>query len=227
MKKKEKGIITFLALLLIWAVPVMGQQTDQGQLESYYTAYIEALILKCDARAEWGNSKLHSVRQMADMARLKAAFLRENKASIVRNLVAGDVVLKSYKIDRHINRDFYAQIRGEEILMAEAYGRPDISAPGEIDTRMVRDNYAAYIDQCIRKCDNKASLASSRSRNLREGADNARMKATFLRDFRDQLIEDLFAENVALKPYKLDYFINQRFYTVIQPQDPAMAAAVQ
>ncbi|MBL0715406.1 MAG: hypothetical protein JJV98_17090 [Desulfosarcina sp.] len=191
MKTIATGVIAFLALILIWAVPVMGQQTDEGQLESYYAAYIDTLILKSDSRAEWMDSKLHNVRNMAEMARLKAAFLRKNKASIVRDLIAGDVGLKSYKIDRLVNREFYAQVRREEIMMAEAYGKPDISVPREIEIRMARENYATYIEQCIQKCDKKASLISSRSRNLRRRAETARMKASFLRDFRDQLIEDL------------------------------------
>lgn len=223
MKTMLTGTIVFLGLVLMGVLPAMGQQAGQDQMEGYYGTYIDTLILKFDARAERTDSKLHNVRHAAEMAGLKAAFLRENKQALVRELMASDAGLKGYKIDYFVNGAFFAEVRDQGTLTAEAYGRSEPPAAGAI--QMARENYAAYIEACIRKCEKKTLMVDSRSRNLQSGAEQARMKAAFLRDYRDQLIDDLVYESVELKPYKLDYLINRRFFEVLRSQDPALAGA--
>jgi hypothetical protein len=52
----------------------------------------------------------------------------------------------------------------------------------------------------------------SRSENLRSCSRLAILKAIFLSGNREQLIREMVANDVAMKAYKVDYYLNKRFY---------------
>ena len=83
------------------------------------------------------------------------------------------------------------------------------------DTDVGRDR-AAFFANCIDKkiscCDCKAGMWNSRSKNLRSCSRLAILKAIFLSANREQLIREMEANGVAMKTYKVDYYLNKRFY---------------
>jgi hypothetical protein len=83
------------------------------------------------------------------------------------------------------------------------------------DTDVGRDAaafYANYIDKKITCCDGKGRMWNSRSKNLRSCSRLAILKAIFLSANKEQLIREMAANGVALKTYKVDYYLNERFY---------------
>jgi hypothetical protein len=53
---------------------------------------------------------------------------------------------------------------------------------------------------------------NSRSKNLRSCSRLAILKAIFLSANRDQLIREMAASGIVMKTYKVDYYLNKRFY---------------
>jgi hypothetical protein len=53
---------------------------------------------------------------------------------------------------------------------------------------------------------------NSRSKNLRSCSRLAVLKAIFLSANREKLISEMAASGVAMKAYKVDYYLNKRFY---------------
>lgn len=72
--------------------------------------------------------------------------------------------------------------------------------------------YANCIDRKITCCDCKGELWHSRSKNLRSCSRLAILKAIFLSANKEQLIREMEASGVAMKTYKVDYYLNKRFY---------------
>ena len=87
------------------------------------------------------------------------------------------------------------------------------SASGDIDVD--RDPAAFYtncIDKKITCCDCKGRMWNSRSKNLRSCSRVAILKAIFLSANREELVREMVSNGVALKRYKVDYYLNKRFY---------------
>lgn len=83
------------------------------------------------------------------------------------------------------------------------------------DTNLGRDPAAFYtncIDKKITCCDCKGRMWNSRSENLRSCSRLAILKAIFLSANKEQLIREMEANGVAMKTYKVDYYLNKRFY---------------
>jgi hypothetical protein len=72
--------------------------------------------------------------------------------------------------------------------------------------------YANCIDKKITCCDGKGEMWNSRSKNLRSCSRVAILKAIFLSANREQLIREMVAEDLAMKKYKVDFYLNKRFY---------------
>jgi hypothetical protein len=87
------------------------------------------------------------------------------------------------------------------------------SASGDIDVdRDPAAFYANCIDRKITCCDCKGELWNSRSKNLRSCSRLAILKAIFLSANKEQLICEMEASGVAMKMYKVDYYLNKRVY---------------
>jgi len=84
----------------------------------------------------------------------------------------------------------------------------------------LRAQYAEHIDKIIMNCEHKAGLRNSNSQNLRDSASIYMMKADFITKNRNLLIEDMLNRDIQAKPFKVQYFLNQRFYAIIQEDHP-------
>jgi hypothetical protein len=72
--------------------------------------------------------------------------------------------------------------------------------------------YGACISSEIYKCQAKTYLSKSRSAKLRCYATKASKKATFLQKNKDMLINEMIKNDIGVKPYKIEYFLNKKFY---------------
>jgi hypothetical protein len=78
--------------------------------------------------------------------------------------------------------------------------------------------YRAAIEDVISHCKNKTDLRYSRSEHLRRAAALSCMKAAYLKDYKDELIQEMIKADIGAKAYKIKYYLNQRFFDIIQPE---------
>lgn len=71
--------------------------------------------------------------------------------------------------------------------------------------------YATAIETIIVNCEKKQCLHTSRSSHLRRCAETAACKADYLRHHKQRLVEGMMAENLPLKRYKVERYVNARF----------------
>jgi|GEM_PF-1115103 len=221
---KVEKIINYVAVAIVfilWAVPVIGQQLSNEKLKAFYEARIEEQILKCESKTALLNSKFGNLRSAAEIALLKAAFLKNHREKLVQDMLAGSVGITPYKIDYYLNQRFFAINRSKEAPVAEAYSRQP--QPYVTSLEEIRSMYSSYIDQCIRKCSKKTALHNSRSESLRHAAEIARLKAEFLINHRELLVQDMIIGQVEMKPYKIDHYLNQRFFAIIRSKEALVA----
>ncbi len=86
------------------------------------------------------------------------------------------------------------------------------------ETLYLKSIYSAAIDKAIAHYKAKTSYRNSKSENLQRAAALSGMKAAFFNDFKVQLIEDMIKASIGSKPYKINYYLNQKFYGIINPK---------
>ena len=74
----------------------------------------------------------------------------------------------------------------------------------------------SIIEVYIISCENKAALAGSRSKNLRDAAMLSRLKSTFCRHSKQELVDAMLRDGVEPKPYRVHHFLNARFLETIR-----------
>ena len=72
--------------------------------------------------------------------------------------------------------------------------------------------YRTCIESTILKCEKKAQLHRSRSKNLRQASETFCLKARFLKENKPALIREMAENNVALKEYKVNYYLDRQFF---------------
>ena len=78
--------------------------------------------------------------------------------------------------------------------------------------------YSAAIDDAIVHCKSKTAFRNSRSEKLQRAAALSCMKAAFFKDFKDEIIEGMVKADIGTKPYKIQYYVNQKFFGIIHPK---------
>ena len=83
-----------------------------------------------------------------------------------------------------------------------------------------KDQLLKYYESCITKkisnCGAKTALKTSRSVNLRRKADLATRQVTFFSTNKNMLINEMVDQGIGQKQYKVEYYLNKRFYEMNQ-----------
>jgi len=81
-----------------------------------------------------------------------------------------------------------------------------------------KEELAKFFEDCISseicKCQAKTVFSKSRSANLCCYAAEKLKKAAFLQNNKDMLIEEMIKNDIGVKPYKIEYFLNKKFYAL-------------
>lgn len=85
--------------------------------------------------------------------------------------------------------------------------------------------YSACIDDLIAKNELKATRFDSRSPKIQKTAELAKLKAAYLSNYKDLIIQDMARHNLEPKSYKISHFINEKFFAVVQSPQRTMAEA--
>jgi hypothetical protein len=90
-------------------------------------------------------------------------------------------------------------------------GAESVKAQSESKDRLVK-----YYENCITKkisnCNAKTILRTSRSVNLQRKADLSTRQVRFLTTNKNMLIDEMIEQGIDPKPYKVEYYLNKRFY---------------
>jgi len=78
-----------------------------------------------------------------------------------------------------------------------------------------RAELEAIVDDYISACEAKSAMLNSSSENIRQAAIRSCLRATFCRNSKATLVNDLVANRVEPKPYKVHHFLNARFNEVV------------
>ena len=90
---------------------------------------------------------------------------------------------------------------------------PISSALGEADIKSVKRMLFVYlIDDYIQKYQSRGKLSDSRSKNIREAAALATLKVEYLNANKNKLISQMLETDLAMKKYKVHYFLNAKFF---------------
>ena len=76
--------------------------------------------------------------------------------------------------------------------------------------------YQEYISESISKNQSKAVLQTSKSENLRSSGKIYKLKAVFLTNNQDVLVDEMIRKEIGTKPYKVDYYLNKKFNEMIK-----------
>lgn len=76
--------------------------------------------------------------------------------------------------------------------------------------------YSAYIDKFISMCESKVKLRKSKLQNIRREAALYCFKANFFKRYKEELIQDMIAENVGVKRHKIHYYLNKKFFEMFR-----------
>ena len=82
------------------------------------------------------------------------------------------------------------------------------------------DLYGRHIDKEISVCACKSDMLTSKSDNLRRNARVSVLKAAYYSANREDLIKEMQALGIEAKPYKVDYYLNKRFYNMLNQTYP-------
>ncbi len=74
-----------------------------------------------------------------------------------------------------------------------------------------RAELEAIVDDYISASEAKSAMLNSSSENIRQAAIRSCLRATFCRNSKSTLVNDLVANRVEPKPYKVHHFLNARF----------------
>ena len=79
------------------------------------------------------------------------------------------------------------------------------------DSMPLESYYNDYITKKIFKCERIALMANSKSKYIQRWAKMRDLQAKFFRNNREKLVNDMVAQNIQMKPYKVDYFLIKAF----------------
>ena len=88
---------------------------------------------------------------------------------------------------------------------------------GEMTTTIkLKQTYADYIDKLISRCKSKAERLNSKLLNIRREAALSVFKAYYFENYKEELIRDMIAENIGMKPHRIHYYLNKRFFNMLK-----------
>ena len=76
--------------------------------------------------------------------------------------------------------------------------------------------YSEHIKRMITSCDSKDWMCDSRSRSIRGEYALFTLKGSFLRANKSDLIHDMIAKHVGIRPHQMTYYLNKRFFEVLR-----------
>jgi hypothetical protein len=77
----------------------------------------------------------------------------------------------------------------------------------------IRSSYEGMYEDLVKKTESKAKMSDSKSENLRQAARISSLKANYLKNHKDTLINEMIRRDIPLKSYRMQHFLSERFYS--------------
>jgi hypothetical protein len=85
-----------------------------------------------------------------------------------------------------------------------------------------RAELEAIVNDYIAACEAKSALLNSSSENIRRAAMHACLRATFCRNSKAVLIDEMIANKVAPKAHTVHHYLNARFNEIVSARELAL-----
>ena len=85
-----------------------------------------------------------------------------------------------------------------------------------------RAELEAIVNDYIASCEAKSAMLNSNSDNIRLAAMHACMRATFYRNSKTELIDEMVANNVPPKKHTVHHYLNARFSEIVSVRELAL-----
>jgi hypothetical protein len=77
----------------------------------------------------------------------------------------------------------------------------------------IRSSYEGMYEDLVKKTESKAKMLDSKSENLRQAARISSLKANYLKNHKDTLINEMIRRDIPLKSYRMRHFLSEQFYS--------------
>jgi hypothetical protein len=89
-----------------------------------------------------------------------------------------------------------------------------IPAIGEMGNQnALRTSYEGMYEDVVKKTESKAKMSDSKSKNLRQAARIASLKANYFKNHKDTLVNEMIRRDIPLKSYRMRHFMSEQFYS--------------
>ena len=109
---------THLFLECGWVSACIEGETVDDTLARIYGTFVDNYIHKCEAKAALQDSGSPEIRRSAKRAKVKAGFMKSNRASLISALVEKNVPLKAHRIEYHLNWMYAESLQPEDVYSA-------------------------------------------------------------------------------------------------------------
>jgi len=99
------GVVAFIGVL-----PSTGWCDDEEVKIKFYQSCIVREIAACETKASLLDSKSENLREYARVEVQKAAFLTDQKDSLIQELLEKHIALRDHSIQVYLNSRFYDEI---------------------------------------------------------------------------------------------------------------------
>jgi hypothetical protein len=96
-----------MVVILIGAIPAMGQASENEQLRKYYNNYILKCISKNQSKAALQTSRSANLRSCGALSKQKVVFLTHNQNLLIDEMLKYKVGTKPYKVEHYLNKRFH------------------------------------------------------------------------------------------------------------------------
>ena len=83
--------------------------------------------------------------------------------------------------------------------------------------------YRTIINERILKCEIKATMYNSNSKNICKEAELAKLQAKYLKSNKEKLIQNMIDNGIGTKPHQVHYYLIKNFFANLRSNDLSLA----
>ena len=99
----------------------LGITRDTTGLETFYGAYIDDLISRCESKKAMCYSKCESIRMSISLYVLKASFYKYHREELIREMINKQMGTNTHKVYYYLNTRFFDTFRDATKCMSSTY----------------------------------------------------------------------------------------------------------
>ena len=109
---------THLFLECGWVSACIEGEAVDDTLSRIYGTFVDNYIQKCEAKAALQDSSTPEIQRSAQRAKVKAGFMKTNRATLINALIEKSPPLKAYRIEYHLNWMYAESLQPDDVYSA-------------------------------------------------------------------------------------------------------------